>query len=118
MDLDHSFVSELFARHPAWRLLRLDHAPLIISFIHRTYIEPRRRVLVADEFIKLLDDELYVLRQQRGRESFPKDAEEYLADWVGKELLRKLWVHGSDDPHIDLAPATEKAIQWVSSLKE
>lgn len=118
MDLDHSFVSELFARHPAWRLLRLDHAPLIVSFLHRTYIEPNRRVLVADEFTKLLDDELYMLRQQRGRESFPKGAEEYLADWVGKELLRKIWVTGSDDPHIDLTPATEKAIQWVSSLRE
>jgi hypothetical protein len=118
MDFDYSYVSELFARHPAWRLLRLDHAPLIVSFLQRTYIEPNRRILIADEFIKGLDDELYVLRQQRGRESFPRTADDYLADWVGKELLRKIWISGSDEPHIDLTPATEKAIQWVSSLRE
>lgn len=118
MDFDYSYVSELFVHHPAWRLLRLDHAPLIVSFLQRTYIEPNRRILVADEFIKRLDDELYVLRQQRGRETFPRTADDYLADWVGKELLRKIWISGSDEPHIDLTPATEKAIQWVTSLRE
>jgi hypothetical protein len=118
MSFDFNYVSELFVRNPAWRLLRLEHAPLIISFLHRTYIEPNRRILAADEFTTLLDDELYVLRQQRGADSFPRRAEEYLSDWVGKDLLRKLWVSGSDDPHIDLTPATEKAIQWVSTLRE
>ncbi|HEY4357557.1 MAG TPA: DUF3375 domain-containing protein [Acidobacteriaceae bacterium] len=118
MDFDYGYVSELFTRHPAWRFLRLDHAPLIVSFLHRTYIQPNRRVLAADEFVKLLDDELYALRQQRTDINLPKQAEEYLADWVGKDLLRKLWVHGSDEPHIDLTPATEKAIQWVISLRE
>jgi Protein of unknown function (DUF3375) len=118
MSFDYGYVNELFVRHPAWRLLRMDHAPLIISFLQRTYIEPNRRALPADEFTKLLDDELYTLRQQQGHEAFPREAGNYLADWVSKGLLRNTWAGALDEPHIDITTQTEKAIQWVLSLRE
>jgi hypothetical protein len=104
MSFDYGYVNELFVRHPAWRLLRMDPTPLIISFLQRTYIEPNRLSLPADKFTKLLAGELYTLRQQQGHEAFPREASNYLADWVSKGLLRNTWAGASDEPHIDMTP--------------
>jgi hypothetical protein len=32
--------------------------------------------------------------------------------------LRKFYPAGSDEPHFDLTPSTEKAITWLASLIE
>jgi hypothetical protein len=32
--------------------------------------------------------------------------------------LRKFYPSGSDEPHFDLTPSTEKAITWLASLIE
>ena len=118
MDYDYSYLNGLCAHHPAWRLLRSEHAPLIISFLRRVYIEPNVRVLPASRLTSLLDDELYLIRQQLSEGSFPKEAADYLNDWAGKEWLRKFYISTSDEPHFDLTPATEKAIQWACGLGE
>ena len=117
MSLEYEFVRELHERHTAWQLLRLGHAPLIISFLGRAYVEARRRVLPAAEFTSLLDDELYGLRERYG-DVYTQDAAHYLADWIAKGLLRKRWSASGDDAEVDLTPQTEKAIQWIASLQE
>lgn len=118
MSLDFEFVRELHERHTAWRLLRLDHAPLLVSFLGRVYIEARRRVISVDEFITLLDDELYCLRERYGTDSYVGDAAHYLSDWIKKGILRKRWSSIGEEAEVDLFPQTEKAIQWISSLQE
>jgi len=35
MSLDFTTLDTLRIHHPAWRLLRSDHAPLVVSFLHR-----------------------------------------------------------------------------------
>ena len=66
----------------------------------------------------MLDDELYFLRERFGSNLSPQDAAHYLNDWIAKGLLRKRWSATGDDAQVDLTPQTEKAIQWVASLKE
>ncbi len=118
VSLDYQFVRELHERHTAWQLLRLDHAPLIISFLGRVYVEARRRVLPAAEFISVLEDELYLLRERYGASLYTQDAATYLSYWISKGLLRKRWSVVGDDAEVDLTPQTEGAIQWVASLQE
>jgi hypothetical protein len=118
MDYDYSYLSELCTRHPAWRLLRSEHAPLVVSFLRRVYLEQNVRILPATRLASLLDDELYLLRQQLGDQSFPRDAVHYLNDWTAKDWLRKFHTSTSDEPHFDLTPAAEKAIQWACGLGE
>ena len=50
----------------------------------------------------------------------PRRPQDYLNDWAGndKGWLRKFYRPGSDEPHFDLTPATEKAIAWLASLTE
>ena len=112
MNLDYTTLELLRQNHPAWRLLRSDHASLIVSFLQRVFIVPNVRVMAQSVLIEALNDELFGLREQLGHTAFPKSSLEYLNDWAAndKGWLRKFYRDGSDEPHFDLTPATEKAI--------
>jgi hypothetical protein len=120
MDLDFNTLDLLRQNHPAWRLLNSPHAPLVASFLHRVFILPNERIIAQAELVEKLEDELYVLRERRGSEAFPRTAPEYLNDWAGndKGWLRKFYRQNSDEPYFDLTPATEKAIAWLGQLSE
>jgi flagellar motility protein MotE (MotC chaperone) len=118
MPLDYSTLDTLLTHHPAWRLLRSDHAPLVASFLHRVFVVPNVRVMSAADLSEALEDELYALRDRLGADTYPKRALDYLNDWASLEKgwLRKFYRQGSDEPHFDLTPATEKAIVWLDAL--
>lgn len=120
MSLDYAELDLLRRTHPAWRLLRSDHAPLLASFLHRVFIEPNVRLMGLADLAEALEDELFALREKYGAEVFPKRASEYLNDWADNEKgwLRKYYPTGSDEPHFDLTSASEKAIAWLASLTE
>jgi hypothetical protein len=40
MSLDYATLDALRLHHPAWRLLRSDHAALMVSFLHRVFVLP------------------------------------------------------------------------------
>jgi hypothetical protein len=108
---------------PAWRLLRADNAPLVLSFLHGVFVADNVRSIAASELVSRLDDELYALGQRdsgRGEKRYPKPAKAYLDDWAapGAGWLRKYYPDGTDEPHYDATPAVEKALQWVESLRQ
>lgn len=120
MSLDYATLDLLRQNHPAWRLLRSDHAPLVASFLHRVFIIPNVRVMTQADLAEALEDELFTLRERLGSDVFPKSGLDYLNDWATNEKgwLRKFYPQGSDEPHFDLTPATEKAIAWLGTLTE
>lgn len=113
-------LSDLRARHPAWQLLCSNHAPLILSFLHRVFVGPNVRTISQADLAEALEDELYAVRLQLGETAFPKRARDYLNDWASPEAgwLRKFYRPGTDEAQFDLTPATEKAIDWISQLRE
>jgi len=120
MNLDALTLDVLRRQHPAWRLLLADSAPLVASFFHRVFIVPNVRVMSQADLAEALEDTLFALREQLGSAAYPKAATEYLNDWAANDRgwLRKFYPPGSDEPHFDLTPATEKAIAWLVSLTE
>ena len=120
MTLDFATLDTLRTHHPAWRLLRSDHAPLVASFLHRVFVAPNVRVMAAADLAERLTDELYALRLHLGETAFPKPALDYLNDWAApdKGWLRKYYKPGTDEAQFDLTPATEKAIAWLVQLSE
>src|SRR5689334_12597035 len=118
MNLDFSNVETLRRTHPAWKLLLADNAPLIVSFIHRTFLVANVRTISQSALVESLEDELYALRQRLGPEAFPRRALDYLNDWVSSEKgwLRKFYPASTDEPHFDLTPSTEKTLSWLESL--
>nr|WP_321466152.1 DUF3375 domain-containing protein [uncultured Desulfobulbus sp.] len=120
MALDYTTLDLLRQNHPAWRLLRAQHAPLVAAFLQRVFIVPNVRNLPQADLVEALEDELFVLREQQGAETFPGTAQGYLNDWAenDKGWLRKFYPPGTDEPHYDLTPSTEKALAWLESLTE
>ena len=118
--MDYHTLEGLRRNHPAWRLLAADHAPLILSFLHKTYLQPNIRVLAQSELGMRLEDFLYHLRDQLGDSAFPRSAGDYLNDWASDEhgWLRKFYPQDNDEAHFDLTPATEKAIEWLAQLEQ
>ena len=84
------------------------------------FIAPNVRVMAQADLVEKLEDELYTLRQTLGAEAFPRAAANYLDDWAAdnKGWLRKFYPPGSDEPHFDLTPATEKVLTWLASLTQ
>lgn len=120
MSLDYTTLDRLRQSHPAWRLLRSDHAPLVASFLQRVFVAPNVREMAQSDLAEALEDELFGLRERLGTEAFPKPALDYLNDWAAndKGWLRKFYGQSSDEPQFELTPATEKAIAWLGSLIE
>ena len=120
MNLDYATLDALRRNHPGWRLLLADSAPLVASFLQRVFIAPNVRVMAQADLVEKLEDELFNLRQTLGAEAFPRAAAHYLDDWAAdnRGWLRKFYPPGSDEPHFDLTPATEKALAWLTSLTQ
>jgi flagellar motility protein MotE (MotC chaperone) len=120
MAFDFTSLDTLRTHHPAWRLLRSDHAPLVASFLHHVFVAPNVRVMAEADLVEALEDDLYALRLHLGESAFPKPALEYLNDWAApdKVWLRKFYRPGTDEAQFDLTPATEKAIAWLAQLSE
>jgi Protein of unknown function (DUF3375) len=112
-------IARLRANSKAWRLLRADSAPLVLSFLHRVFVAENVRAIPATELAGRLDDQLYALNERDPR-SFPRQAREYLDEWASPESgwLRKYYPEGSDEPHFDATPAVERALQWVAAQQE
>jgi Protein of unknown function (DUF3375) len=123
MSLDYGTLEALRRQHPAWRLLAAEHAPLVASFLQRVFIAPNVRVMAQTELVEALNDTFYGIHEQtqeKAAPKFPKPALEYLNDWAANEKgwLRKFYPPGSDEPHFDVTPATERALAWLSNLSE
>ncbi len=118
--MDFQTLEALRRRHPAWRLLVADSAPLVASFLYRSFVEPNVRTLARPELVAKLDDYLFHLRERLGEDAFPRAAGEYLDEWAADERgwLRKYYPPDSDEPHFDLTPATEKALAWLAGLRQ
>jgi Protein of unknown function (DUF3375) len=106
--------------HPAWRLLTAEHAPLVIGFLYRSFIQSNTRTMAQPELVARLEDLLHEVRGRRGDAAFPRPAASYLDDWAADERgwLRKYYPPASDEPHFDLTPAAEKAIDWIHGLQQ
>ena len=118
--MNYDYLRQLLSNHPAWRLLRLDNAPLIAGFLHHAFIRPNKRAIRQRELVSALDDYLYDLRLSYGEKLYPRPAREYLDTWAHADFafLRKYYPPQEDEAEYDLSAATEKALEWLNSLRE
>jgi hypothetical protein len=117
--VDFDDVAVLRSQSTAWKLLRADNAPLVLSFLDRIFVDENVRSISGAELADRLDDELVTLNQRLGEGTFPKPAKAYLDDWAAPDAgwLRKYYPPGSDEPHFDATPAVERALSWVKGLQ-
>ena len=118
--VDFDTLNNLRDSHGGWRLLLADHAPMIVSFFHRCFIEPNVRAMAEGELVSRLEDHLAAIREVHGEEAYPRAALAYLKDWSDdrRAWLRRYYTADSDEAHYDLTPAAEGAIRWLAGLEQ
>lgn len=112
-------ISQLLKSHTSIRLLKADHAPLIISFLFSAFKEgisnQEEGGVKEKELADHLSDRLYVLNDSEKR--YPKSPADYLTDWANAGFLRKF--PGKTDEFVyELTPATEQVFKWIDSLEK
>ncbi|MGB0515089.1 MAG: DUF3375 domain-containing protein, partial [Wenzhouxiangellaceae bacterium] len=118
--MDFDSLVQLRDAHSGWRLLLADHAPMVVSFFHRCFIESNARALPESTLVARLDDHLHRIRQTHGDERFRRPPRDYLKDWAGDDRawLRRYYTSDSDEAHYDLTPAAENAMRWLTGLEQ
>lgn len=119
MTIEFDEIEWLRRNNAAWRLLRADHAALVLSFLGRVFVEENVRSMSGVELTARLTDELFALNERLGAATFPRAAKAYLDDWAQPEVgwLRKYYPPGTDEVHFDAMPAVEQALAWAQSLQ-
>lgn len=114
--MDHENIKYLKDYNPTVKLLRLDNAPLIISFLFQEFKKTNKIVISNTELKTSLSDYLYHLNHIYGEKTYPGTAQNYLDKWSNDGFLRKYYTSNSDEPAFELTPATEKALDWIKDL--
>lgn len=116
--MDHGHL-EALRKHPAWRLLNAETAPLIVSFLDQAFLKTNARSIRQSKLAAQLEDRLFHLNAALDNR-YPKPAQDYLDDWARGEnaYLRKYYPSKGEEPEFDLTPATEKVIEWLRSLEQ
>jgi hypothetical protein len=112
--MEHDYIRYLKENNLTIRLLRLDNAPLIISFLYNAFKHKNRNAIPNSELISKLSDYLYILNQPKVL--YPLDATEYLQKWSNDGFLRTWYEQNNDEQLFELTPATEKSIEWMMDL--
>ena len=101
--MDYTTLNHLRNNHPAWRLLRSEHAPLVASFLRRVFVAPNVRMLACKsvwgeeekqtlrDLPRLRPDELALyedLRDNRIRKNLRLEQEQIGFDWVNLALAK------------------------------
>lgn len=120
MALPYDDLVRLRRTDPAWRLLTADRAPVIASFLDRSFRGESHRARRESELTVVLEDLLFEVQTLAGEDANRRSAGDYLTEWAqdDKGWLRKFYPPGEDEAHYDLSPAAERALAWLDSLFE
>jgi hypothetical protein len=115
--MDYDQLTYDLQNAPGIRLLKADHAALIISFLHRQFKREQRIAVPLPELAERLADTLEALNEQAPG-SFPRPAHSYLTEWADERhrFIRITTLASSDLPLVELTADAERAIGWLEEL--
>src|SRR5579883_2141674 len=111
MVMDYDQLAYDLQHEPGVRLLKAEHAALIISFLHRQFKREQRIAVPLPELVERLANTLEALNEQTpGR--YPRPAAAYLTEWADEHhhFIRITTPASSDTPFVELTAETERAI--------
>ena len=115
--MDYDQLAYDLQHAPGIRLLKADHAALIISFLHRQFKRQQRFAIPLPELAEHLADTLEALNEQAPG-SYPRPAHSYLSEWADEHhrFIRITTPATSDTPLVELTADAERAIGWLEEL--
>lgn len=115
--MEHETIEALRDKNPAWRLLRAQHASLVLSFLGQHFVEGNSGATPAARLVDTLGEHLDALNAGAAEPPYPRAPEEYLDGWAESGWLRRFYPVSSDEVHYDATPALERAYSWVAGLR-
>ncbi len=107
-------VQYVLDQHKAVKLLRKQHAPLIIAFLWSAFKDVHRQAYGSRELTSLLSDFLFFANE--GESNYPKPARTYLEEWTQEGFLRQFYEANDEEATFELTPAAERALLWITEL--
>lgn len=117
MKIDFSRIEDVqyvLDQHKAVKLLRKQHASLIVAFLWSAFKAVHRSAYGSRELTTLLSDYLFVANEEEER--YSKEARHYLEDWTQEGFLRQYYANNEEEATFELTPATERALLWITEL--
>jgi hypothetical protein len=114
--MDFSKAYALYKGDKTLQVLRAEHFPLIVSFLHLAFKQREKLYYAQADLRNLLSDYLYALQNQ-GVNDYPNEPLDYLIQWSKQGYVRRYYDIG-DDPMYELTPAMENAIKWLEDLNQ
>ena len=112
--MDYDSLAYDFQQVPALKLLKAEHAVLVISFLYQQFKHKQRMNISLGELSEHLEDYLETLNMQMdGR--FPRTALAYLTEWSDDEH-RFIRIVNNEEPVVELTADTERTIGWIEEL--
>jgi len=111
-------LKNLKSHHHTLRLLSSDNFAFTLSFFYLAFIKNGKITLLHSEILSHLDDYLFNLNQTY-TDTFPREAKEYLDEFVSEKngYLRK-YHESADEALYELTPYTQKALEFIESLEK
>ncbi|MBI5459910.1 DUF3375 family protein, partial [Methanobacterium sp.] len=106
-------IYQLLNANTTVKLITAVNAPLIISFLFKSYKQNNLITISEKDLTTLLSDHLYLINQTENK--YSRQPKEYLTDWTNSGFLRK-YFQNTDEPIYELTPATENALKWIDDL--
>ena len=103
---------------PSIRLLKADHAALIVGFLYNQFKYTQRVAVPLAELVERLDG--YLENQNEhdaGR--YARTAQAYITEWADQQhqFIRIAVYSDSDEPMVELTADTERAIGWLEDMQ-
>jgi len=118
--MDYGTIKYRFANSPAVKILRSEHAPLIISFFILQFKHKNRLSMPLNEMRENLAAYIDDLRTHGIKEDFLNTPDGYLDMWCdeGHRFLRKYYETGREDATLELTAETEQVLTWIQELEK
>jgi len=113
--MEHDYIQNLKEKNITLKLLRLDNAPLIISFLFKIFKKSGIAIIKHEEILSKLNDYLFFLNENGN--NYLLSANEYLKKWADDGYLRS-WYDDNNNILYELTPSTEKAIDIILDLEK
>ena len=107
-------VEYVLGHHKAVKLLRKNHAPLIIAFLWSAFKEAHRQAYGSRELSTLLSDFLFSANEEEAL--YPREPRAYLEEWTHEGFLRQFYENNEEEATFELTPAAERALLWITDL--
>ena len=103
---------------PSIKLLKADHAALIIGFLYNQFKYTQRVAVPLAELVEQLDG---YLENQNEHDSgrYARTAQAYITEWADQQhqFIRIAVYSDSDVPMVELTADTERAIGWLEDMQ-